>query len=205
MGRISPEKGLHILLEAFNKVILQYPQVQLKLIGPEGKYGVLPIQMINTEDPYVQTLIPFYQGEYSDQLRQIISPNAANSVCFFGPVEQLDLGEHYQDADIFIFPSVWNEPFGIPLVEAMAMELPVIATYSGAFPEIVEDEKTGLLVERSNADALAEAILRLLSDENLSQEMGKAGRQRVVDKFSWEQISETLLVEFQKICDPTVK
>ena len=60
-------------------------------------------------------------------------------------------------------------------------------------------------MERSNADALAEAILRLLSDENLSQEMGKAGRQRVVDKFSWEQISETLLVEFQKICDPTVK
>jgi glycosyltransferase involved in cell wall biosynthesis len=58
-------------------------------------------------------------------------------------------------------------------------------------------------VERGNADALAEAILRLLSDENLSQEMGKAGRQRVVDKFSWEQISETLLVEFQKICDPT--
>lgn len=205
VGRISPEKGLHILLEAFNKVILQYPQVQLKLIGPEGKYGVLPIQMINTEDPYFQTLIPFYQGEYSDQLRQIISPNAANSVCFFGPVEQLDLVEHYQDADIFIFPSVWNEPFGIPLVEAMAMELPVIATYSGAFPEIVEDEKTGLLVERSNADALAEAILRLLSDENLSQEMGKAGRQRVVDKFSWEQITETLLVEFQKICDPTVK
>jgi glycosyltransferase involved in cell wall biosynthesis len=58
-------------------------------------------------------------------------------------------------------------------------------------------------VERGNADALAEAILRLLSDENLSQEMGKAGRQRVVDKFSWEQISETLLVEFHKICDPT--
>ncbi|SKB14968.1 putative glycosyltransferase, involved in aeruginosin biosynthesis [Planktothrix sp. PCC 11201] len=199
VGRISPEKGVHILLEAFNKVVLKYPQVRLKLVGPEGKFAVIPLQMMNMEDPHVQALTPFYQGEYSQKLRQILSPQAIDSVCFLGPLEQLDLVEHYQDADIFVFPSVWNEPFGIPLVEAMAMELPVVATDSGAFPEIVEAGKTGLLVARSDADALAEAILQLLMNDNLSQSMGKAGRARVVERFTWEKSAQTLVVEYDKM------
>ncbi|MEA5536722.1 glycosyltransferase family 4 protein [Crocosphaera sp. XPORK-15E] len=199
VGRVSPEKGIHILLQAFNQVILKYPQVQLKIVGPEDQYGVLPVQMLDTEDPYVENLIPFYQGKYSQQLRQIISAHAASSVSFVGPIKQLDLVEHYQKADIFVFPSVWNEPFGIPLVEAMAMELPIIATHSGAFPEIVEDEKTGLLVERANPDALATAILQLLEDKNLRDVMGKAARKQAVNKFSWEKINENLLIKYQNL------
>ncbi len=200
VGRVSPEKGIHILLEAFNKVIEKCSHVQLKIVGPEGKYGVLPAQMLDTKDNYVKELIPFYQGEYSQQLRQIISDQASKSVYFVGSVKQLDLVEHYQEADIFVFPSVWNEPFGIPLVEAMAMELPVVVTRSGAFPEIVEQEQTGLLVERANPDDLATAIIRLVEDENLCHKMGKAGRNKVVNQFSWEKISESLFVQYRKLC-----
>lgn len=203
VGRVSPEKGIHILLEAFNKVIENYPQVQLKIVGPEGKDGVLPLQMLDTEELYIQNLIPFYTGKYSQQLREIISANASSAVFFVGPVEQLDLVKYYQEADIFVFPSVWNEPFGIPLVEAMAMELPVVATYSGAFPEIVEEEKTGLLVERANPNALANAILQLLDNKNMRQTMGKAGRNKVVKQFTWEKISENLLSKYTKV-NPSV-
>ena len=202
VGRISPEKGVHILLEAFNKVILHYPNVQLKIIGPEN--AVLPWEMMNREDPNVVKLTPFYKENYSSQLRKIISANAANSVFFVGIVENFKLIEYYEQSDIFIFPSVWNEPFGIPIIEAMAMELPVIATYSGAFPELVEQGKTGLLVERSDADALTEAILCLLEDENLSKAMGKAGRQRAVEKFSWDRLSESLLDRYKQICENTI-
>jgi glycosyltransferase involved in cell wall biosynthesis len=202
VGRISPEKGVHILLEAFNKVILHYPNVQLKIIGPEN--AILPWEMMNREDPNVLKLTPFYKENYSSQLRKIISANAANSVFFVGTVENFKLIEYYEQSDIFIFPSVWNEPFGIPIIEAMAMELPVIATNSGAFPELVEQGKTGLLVERSDADALAEAILCLLEDENLSKAMGKAGRQRAVEKFSWDRLSESLFERYKQICENTI-
>lgn len=202
VGRISPEKGVHVLLEAFNKVILHYPNVQLKIIGPEN--AILPWEMMNREDPNVLKLTPFYKENYSSQLRKIISANAANSVFFVGTVENFKLIEYYEQSDIFIFPSVWNEPFGIPIIEAMAMELPVIATNSGAFPELVEQGKTGLLVERSDADALAEAILCLLEDENLSKAMGKAGRQRAVEKFSWDRLSESLFDRYKQICDNTI-
>ncbi|WGV25121.1 glycosyltransferase family 4 protein [Halotia branconii] len=202
VGRISPEKGVHILLKAFNQVILKYPHVQLKIIGPEN--AVLPWEMMNKEDPNVVKLAPFYKENYGSQLRNIISPNAANSVFFVGTVENFKLIEFYEQSDIFIFPSVWNEPFGIPIIEAMAMQLPVIATYSGAFPEIVEQGTTGLLVERSNADALAEAILCLLENENLSKAMGKAGRQRAVEKFSWDCLSESLLDQYKQICENTI-
>lgn len=202
VGRISPEKGVHVLLEAFNKVVLHYPHVQLKLVGPEN--AILPWEMLNREDPMVLDLIPVYKGNYSLQLRNILSASAANSVFFIGLVENFKLIEYYQQADIFIFPSVWNEPFGIPIIEAMAMELPVIATRSGAFPELVESGKTGLLVERGDADALAEAILCLLRDENLSKAMGKAGRQRAVEKFSFDQLTESLFEQYKRICDHTI-
>ncbi|MCC5615457.1 glycosyltransferase family 4 protein [Nostoc sp. CHAB 5836] len=197
IGRISPEKGVHILLKAFNKVILNYPNVQLKIIGPEN--AILPWGMMNREDPNVLKLTPFYKENYGSQLRKIISANAVNSVFFVGTVENFKLIEHYEQSDIFIFPSVWNEPFGIPIIEAMAMELPVIATYSGAFPELVQQRKTGFLVERNDPDALAEAILCLLEDENLSKAMGKAGRQRAVEKFSWDRLSESLFDRYKQI------
>ncbi|MCL6749988.1 glycosyltransferase family 4 protein [Nostoc sp. CCCryo 231-06] len=197
VGRISPEKGIHVLLDAFNKVVSQYPQVQLKLVGPEN--AILPWEMLDKEDPNIVALTPFYKGNYISHLQARLCESAASSVSFIGEVKYLELVEHYQQADIFIFPSVWNEPFGMPLIEAMAMELPVITTRAGAFPEIVEEGKTGLLVERGDADALAESILCLLRDENLSKAMGKAGRQRTVEKFSWERLSESLFDQYEKI------
>jgi glycosyltransferase involved in cell wall biosynthesis len=70
--------------------------------------------------------------------------------------------------------------------------------------EIVENEKTGILVEPGDASALAEAILRLLLDENLKKSMGKAARKRVVQLFSWEKVVENLLCEYNNIRDVNV-
>jgi glycosyltransferase involved in cell wall biosynthesis len=81
----------------------------------------------------------------------------------------------------------------------MAVELPVVATHGGAFPELVDEGKTGLLVERGNSEALAEAILCLLKDENLCQEMGKAGRKKVIENFTWERIAAKLFNLYQEL------
>ncbi len=194
VGRISPEKGVHVLIDAFNKVVSRYPQVQLKLVGSEN--AVVPWYTLDREDPQIQNLLPYYQGSYRSHLQDRLTSTAASSVFFLGKVPHFELLEYYQQADIFVFPSVWNEAFGMPIVEAMSMRLPVIATRGGAFPELVEDEKTGLLVERDNADALAEAILRLLVDDNLRIAMGEAGKHRAFEQFAWDHQAEKLLEQY---------
>lgn len=197
VGRISPEKGVHILIGAFNKVVSRYPQVQLKLVGSEN--ALVPWYTLDREDPQIQNIFPYYQGSYRSHLQERIASTAASSVFFLGKIPHFELFEYYQQADIFIFPSVWNEAFGMPIIEAMSMGLPVIATHGGAFPELVEDGKTGLLVERGDADALAEAMLRLLVDDNLRKAMGEAGRQRAVEKFDWDHQAEKLLHHYHAI------
>ena len=106
---------------------------------------------------------------------------------------------HYREVDILINPSL-REAFGRSLIEAMACQMPVVATRVGGMVEIVEDAKTGLWVNPGDATALAEAIIGLLSDENLRKSMAKAGRQRVLELFSWDQIVENLLRQYKSIC-----
>jgi glycosyltransferase involved in cell wall biosynthesis len=120
-------------------------------------------------------------------------------VSFTGSVPHRQLISFYKDADVFVFPSVWNEPFGMPIVEAMAAGVPVVSTRGGGIPEIVVDGKTGLLVERGDASALAEAILRLLSNENLREAIIRDAHERAVELLSWEKIVENLLYHYSNL------
>ncbi|HEU5443595.1 MAG TPA: glycosyltransferase family 4 protein, partial [Steroidobacteraceae bacterium] len=104
-----------------------------------------------------------------------------------GRVANCEIRSHYARAGIFVFPSLWQEPFGIPVIEAMAAGLPVVATRGGALPEVVVDGETGILVERGDGEALAAAIGKLLSDPHLRKRMGHAGRKRVQQLFTWDR------------------
>ena len=88
-----------------------------------------------------------------------------------------------------MFPSVWNEPSGLPTFEAQACGTPVVSTYSGGIPEYVSHGKTGILVARGEARELAMAINRVLDNPALARAMGEAGRQRAVERFSWDVVS----------------
>ncbi len=103
-----------------------------------------------------------------------------------GPVAREVLVQEYARADIFVLPSLF-EPFGIVLLEAMASGLPVVASRVGGVVEVVEEEKTGLLVEAGNPGQLAGAIARLVLDEHSSKKFGRAGRARA-ELFSWDAI-----------------
>jgi glycosyltransferase involved in cell wall biosynthesis len=201
VGRVSPEKGVHVLLEAFQKIAELYPEVQLEIVGVP-KAVTYEFVVALSDDPKVLDLASFYPDGWINYLSQWQnSSSVASKVCFTGSVPHSQLVNYYQKTDIFIFPSVWNEPFGIPIIEAMATGVPVVATRGGAFPEIVAEGKTGLLVERGDASALAAAILHLLQNEDLRKSMGKAGRQRVLEAFSWERIVQNLSYQYQSICD----
>jgi glycosyltransferase involved in cell wall biosynthesis len=113
-------------------------------------------------------------------------------IVFHGAVTYTETIDFYRRATMLVFPSVWNEPFGMPTIEASACGLPVVSTYSGGIPEIMQDGQTGLLVERGDVRELALAISRILDNPALARAMGEAGRTRAIAHFSWNAISGRL-------------
>jgi len=96
--------------------------------------------------------------------------------------------ELYSHARVFCCPSIY-EPFGIINLEAMACETPVVASAVGGITEVVVDGETGLLVEPGQPGELVRALGKILRDEGLARDMGKAGRERVKRFFSWDSIA----------------
>ena len=127
--------------------------------------------------------------EVDKRLAPAIAAEAArrglsDRVRFTGPLDAVE--QAYHAADVFVLPSM-REAFGMVVVEAMATALPVIATrITGVTDDIIADCRTGILVPPGNADALAEAIRRLLVDVGYARELGARAREAVVTRFSVE-------------------
>jgi glycosyltransferase involved in cell wall biosynthesis len=113
-------------------------------------------------------------------------------IIFHGAVAHADTIDFYRGAALVVVPSVWHEPFGIPTIEAMACGVPVVSTFSGGIPEIVEQGRTGILVARGDVRELALAIGQLIDNPALAHAMGEAGRQRAIERFSWDVVSRRL-------------
>jgi spore coat protein SA len=198
VGRISPEKGLHLLLDAFREVNRRYPDTKLEIVGSEV---VAPRECVfgTSNEPEVLGLSQFYLGSYLEKLKNRLLPDIEDRVVFAGYVSHEELPAHYKDADIVINPSL-SEAFGMSLAEGMSSGISVIATRIGGMRSVVQEGKTGLLVEVNNPSILADAVCYLLSNDDLRKSMGKAGRQRALDLFSWEKVAESLEVEYKNIC-----
>jgi glycosyltransferase involved in cell wall biosynthesis len=200
VGRLAPEKGVHILLDAFQIVLAHHPDAHLELIGQER---VFPLEALfpGCADPHLLEIEPYFRaGTYTQLLRAKISEFPSGTISFLNDgVRFSELAPHYHAAAIFAFPSVCEESFGMPLVEAMASAMPVVATRGGAFPEIVEHGRTGLLVERSDAPALADAILQLMSKPDQRDRMARAAVERASTMFSWDRIVEDLVAKYERI------
>jgi glycosyltransferase involved in cell wall biosynthesis len=202
VGRVSPEKGVHVLLEAFEKVVPSYPQAQLDIVGPGGN-APFEYMVLVSDDKKVNALGSFYnnllrRGDYFSELQRHLPPVLAERVNFVGPISHSRLINYYREADLLINPSL-TEAFGMSLVEAMASEVPVVATAVGGMTEIVGEGQAGLLVESGNPTALAEAILSLLKDGHLRKLMGQTGRKQVIDRYSWDQIAASLFAQYRCI------
>jgi glycogen synthase len=122
-----------------------------------------------------------------------------------------DVIQLYEHAAVFCCPSVY-EPFGIINLEAMALETAVVASAVGGIPEVVVPEETGLLVDlelqpgtfeprdaAAFSKGLADAVNRLARDPERRAAMGKAGRRRVIEAFSWDAIAETTLALYRSL------
>lgn len=98
-----------------------------------------------------------------------------------------DLLEYYRTADLFVMPSLCDS-FGFVFLEAMTQGVPCIGTDLNAMPEIIADGETGYVVPLRNPEALADAILRFYRNPANRQRMGRAARQRVLERYTWERV-----------------
>lgn len=161
-GRIIPVKGVWELLSAFELVHREIPDTELVIYGGSDNAASKG------------ALTP-----YERAVRERAAALPAESVRFMGYVPNREMGAHYVQAYLAVFPSIWKESFGMVVLEAMRCGTPVVASRRPGFEELVIHGETGFLVEDpTDVPALAEAMLKLLRDPDLAHRMGEAGYRR---------------------------
>jgi glycosyltransferase involved in cell wall biosynthesis len=165
VGRLIPRKGLNYLIDAAKLMAKENSQTLFVIVG---------------------------DGPLRNSLSQKVQKQAtlSGSFAFLGDVSEEDLPALYRCADVFAFPSL-QEGQGIALLEAQSSCKPVVSFDSSGVREAVLDGESGLLVKRDSG-ALAEALLRLLSDSSLRQKMGQRGREFVVKNLSWDVCADRM-------------
>ena len=130
-------------------------------------------------------------NSYLDHIKsKIDSSNLSKNVTFHGRISHEEVVKYYQAADMFVIPS-FSEAFGMGFIEAMAAQVPIVGTKVGGIPEIVENGKTGLLIESGNSKELTSAIMEILNNQELRQKMITQGKERV-EAFNWDNIVRNL-------------
>ena len=129
-------------------------------------------------------------------------------VVFAGEVGNDELVDYYNACDVFVLPSIVSEKefksegFGIVFLEANACGKPVVGTRVSGIVDAVAENESGLLVEQRNVGQLAAAIKKILSDKRLAEKLGKKGRERAMEKFSWDAVAENFGVNVLQKIEP---
>jgi len=173
VARFHPNKGLTYLLQAMPRIIEKSPDSVLIIIG---------------------------RGSLEEWIREVIHQLRLENhvVLLTDPIPNEEMNKIYPGCDVFVLPSM-KEPFGRVVLEAMACGRPVVATSVGGIPDIVEDGKTGYLVNRANPDQLAARISKLLQDRKKTRDLGRAGRKRVLERFDWKKIAKRYVEIYESV------
>lgn len=151
------------------------------------KYLVNAVKKLASQIPEIMLVMVGHQDIYNDK-HILCLPRVGRS----------ELIKLHSLSDVFVLPSVY-EPFGIVLLEAMACETPCIGIRTGGMPDIIDHNRTGLLVEPRSVEGLSEAIARLYHDPEKRYKMGKKGRERVISCFDWKDISAKTLGVYRQV------
>ncbi|MCK5642949.1 MAG: glycosyltransferase family 4 protein, partial [Gammaproteobacteria bacterium] len=151
------------------------------------EYLVKAVKKLAVQIPQIMLVIVGQQDTYFD--KHILSiPRVSKS----------ELVKLYSLSDVFVLPSIY-EPFGIVLLEAMACETPCIGSRVGGIPDIIDHDKTGLLVEPESDEELSDAIAKLYYDSDKRYSMGKNGRERAISCFDWNDVSSKTIRVYQQV------
>jgi glycogen synthase len=169
VGRPTKQKGMEYLVAAADYIDVQ---IVFAAVGADTK-------------------------EYEDEMKRKVAEKK-NILWINKMLKEEEYVQLYSSAKVFVCPSIY-EPFGIINLEAMSCETPVVASAVGGILEVVVHEETGLLVDPGNPKQIAEAVNRLLKDENLRRKLGKNGRERVEKYFSWERIAQQTKALYEEV------
>lgn len=173
VGVLQPRKDLETLLDTFNRIRRTHPELRLVVCGPPG-WG------------------------YPDLGALTARHGVAGQVDFISGVQRESMPALYAGGSLFLFTSL-HEGFGLPLVEAMACGLPVVATDNSAIPEVTGGAAS--LAPTRDAAALAGAALALLDDPERRAELARRGRARARE-FSWRRSAQETLAVYRKVLSP---
>ena len=176
VGRVAPNKGHVTLIQAFAAYHRDYnPKSRLIIVGKEEKR----------------------LGKYSKLLRQLLRRlDLTGAVSFAGEVSDHELKAYYEVADVFLTTSE-HEGFCVPLVEAMAMKVPITAYASSAIPETIGP--AGLVWEERNPYLLAESIDSIVREKALARGLSARGWQRYQERFTNEQIGKRFMSALEPV------
>lgn len=164
-------KGLRYLLEAVAKLRTERPEITLTVIGKAKPGG--------------------------ESARTIADLGLEDVVTFVSGVSDERIVELYSEAEIAVVPSLY-EGFSLPAIEAMSCAIPLVATTGGAVPEVVgPDNETAFLVPPGDSEALAAKLAYVFDHPEVGERVGQAGRQRVIDHWSWRHTAEKTVEEYR--------
>jgi glycosyltransferase involved in cell wall biosynthesis len=179
-ARIAPEKGLHVLVDAYKRLRERKdaPKMRLEVagyLGPEHK-------------------------EYFNKIeRQIEEWGFADEYTYRGSLDRQGKIEFLQTLDVLSVPTPYNEPKGLFLFEAMATGVPVVQPRRGAFPEIIARTSGGILVEPDDPQALADGLLSIWQDRALAEELSRNGAAGVRKHYHVECMTERAVEVYSRL------
>lgn len=174
VGRLVPEKGVEVLLRALDRLLLSgVNNWRLDVVGGGPQRRALE--------------------------RLSAELGLSERVSFLGQLPSMQMPAFYRQLDVLLMPSLtrrnWKEQFGRVLVEAMACGVVPIGSDSGAIPEVIGE--AGLIVPEGDVTGLAHTLRRLLLDDELRQELGRRGRQRVLAHYTQQQVAERTVAVYR--------
>ncbi|MFP4620352.1 MAG: glycosyltransferase [Bacteroidales bacterium] len=170
LSRIDTNKGHDLLLYAFDLVRKEINDVHL-VIG-----GGSPNPKPREESVF-------------NKMKEIIRERDMDRVHIIGYVPDEKLVQYYQRAELFVLPSIF-EPFGMTSQEAMACGTPVVASKFGGIKQVITHEKNGILVNPEDSEEFANAIIKLLKDEDYRAKLGREANKLILEEYSWEAMAD---------------
>lgn len=179
LARICPEKGFHLLVDAFQRLKAQpeFASLRLEAAGYLSAY----------DKPY-----------FAEQMQKIRAGGLADSFTYHGEVDRREKIRFLSSLYVFSVPSVYADPKGLSILEALANGIPVIQPDHGAFPELIAATGGGLLVAPHSSEALANELAALLRDENRRRQLGQTGQEAVHRRFHADAMAAGTLAVYEQ-------
>ncbi len=171
VGRMVPEKGVQVLIEAMPEILAAYNNAKLIVVGGGSKTHL---------------------AEAAERL------HLGDRVFFTGYVDDETLLKLYNVIDVAVFPSLY-EPFGIVALEAMVAKVPIVVSSVGGLQEVVDHGVTGLTAWADNPDSLAWAIVRMLKNPYSARQMADNAHRKVLEQFNWSCIADQTAAVYERV------